>query len=275
MKRKGSFKNGKEKAKGKKKKPVISKIKEKVKKKPDMKVSKSSAKPKSVHAKKTAVKKHAAKKPAAATPPSKPESKIRISRPKSFPESPVVRESGFPAEAPELPKEYHRDQLVLMTQKPDYLFGYWEITPELLAVKERKKHKGEKYREAMKLNWRARSLFEDNYAILPVSLEARRWYVRVPFSGISYQVEIGWLGSRGHFISILDSNETETPESWDATCQRLKEAGGLLSHVSRVLKPMGSSQPIRTETPDLNIQPSSTFQTRRGAGKSKNKSSTT
>ncbi len=177
----------------------------------------------------------------------------RPARPKVFEQAPVIREFGFPADVPELPKNYGRDKLVLMTQDPDYLFSYWEITPHQLMSKESEKHKGEEYQEALKLNWPARSLFEENYALLPVSLDARRWYLRVPFPGLPYQVEIGWLGNRGHFISILGSNETESPEAWEATRKRLRDAGGVLSHTLRISKPSGSSERIQIEETILSL----------------------
>lgn len=101
---------------------------------------------------------------------------------------------------------------MLMTQAPHWLFGYWEITAESLAAKEAEQQSGEEYGEVLRLTWPQRSLFDRNFVFVPVSLAARRAYCRVPFPGIIYRAELGWLSSKGTFIALLDSNECESPE---------------------------------------------------------------
>jgi hypothetical protein len=148
-----------------------------------------------------------------------------------------------------------------MVKDPEYLFAYWEITPERLAEAARAKHPGTEYNEAMRLNWDARGLFEANYVLMPVTLTARRWYLRAPHSGLSYRLELGWLGSQGHFISLLDSNVSDAPESWTATRLRLKRAGlvsrgGVLEYNLKATRPMGASEsgfgraPASSKTPE-------------------------
>jgi hypothetical protein len=192
------------------------------------------------------------KKPAAKSPPAKrTTAKIPPSpkspaprRPKKFAATEPTRGYGFPDGAPELPENYGEDRLVLMTKDPEYLFAYWEITPGLMAEGEKAKHPGSEYREAMRLNWAARDLFEPNYALLPVSLEARKWYLRVPRPGVSYQMELGWISDQGHFIALLGSNPSDAPESWTATRRRLKAGGegnSVLEYSLRVTQPLGSS----------------------------------
>ena len=209
------------------------------------------AKPATKRSKKTAVKAATKKpaKPAAKTSPLKtPKSPAKVLRPKSFEQIPAAKNHGFPEHIPELPENYLRDRLVLMTQEPDYLFSYWEITTSQLTRKSGEKRKGEQYSEALKLNWPARSLFDQGFVILPVSLSARRWYLQVPFPGLSYQVEIGWLSSKGEFISILASNESEAPESWTETQRRLRDLGSeVLSRAASVSRPSGSSEHVLVE----------------------------
>jgi hypothetical protein len=173
-------------------------------------------------------------------------------RPKSFAPRDVARAFGFPAEAPVIPEFYGEDRLVLMAKDPEYLFAYWEITPERQAEGEKAKLQGEEYREAMRLNWAARDLFDANYVLMPVTHAARKWYMRVPYSGIAYHVEIGWLGSQGHFISLLTSNPSDAPESWATTRRRLKEtvaAGSVLARTLKAGRPQGSSEnaPVHVE----------------------------
>jgi hypothetical protein len=200
----------------------------------------ASSKTKNKAAKKTATKKRVAKKPVPAIAPV-------LRRPKSFTAPETARGYGFAEGAPELPETYGEDRLTLMVKDPDYLFAYWEITPERLAQAAKSKRAGADYREAMRLNWDARGLFEANYALLPVSFSARRWYLRVPHSGLPYRLELGWLSDQGHFISLLDSNVSDSPESWSETRRRLKRAGlvsrgGVLEYNLDAARPMGASE---------------------------------
>lgn len=168
-------------------------------------------------------------------------------RPKSFAAPRTAPGYGFAEGTPELPETYGEDRLTLMVKDPDYLFAYWEITPQRIAQAAKAKRAGTDYREVMRLNWEARGLFEANYALMPVSFTARRWYLRVPRPGLSYRLEIGWLGSQGHFISLLDSNVSDAPESWPATRRRLKRAGlaprgGVLEYNLDATRPLGASE---------------------------------
>jgi hypothetical protein len=176
-------------------------------------------------------------------------------RPKSFEQFPVVKEHGFPLEDPELPQSYGRDRLVLMTQEPDILFSYWELTSPQLQKKGAEKGRSGEYREALKLNWPAQSLFDPSFTLLPISFSARRWYIKVPFPGLVYQVEIGWLGSQGDFISILHSNASESPESWETSLQRLQDGGKVLSYSSRLSRPQGSSGSWHLQTQEILAAP--------------------
>ena len=136
----------------------------------------------------------------------------RILRPKCFPQTSTEKDFGFPIQNPELPGEYGKDRFVLMARDPNWLFGYWEITPALLMAKEILRSNDEEYTDVLRLMWQPRSLFDANFALLSVSLAASRSYWKVPFSGMSYRADLGWLGSKGTFISILISGECVLPE---------------------------------------------------------------
>src|SRR5690606_36157969 len=77
-------------------------------------------------------------------------------RPTTFTPREVERPYGFPPETPELPAAYGEDRLVLMTRDPDTLFVYWEITPARRREAEQAMRRGERYQEALRLNWPAR-----------------------------------------------------------------------------------------------------------------------
>jgi hypothetical protein len=175
------------------------------------------------------------------------ETKERIWRTKSFQQHPAQREFGFPDVAPELPGHYSQPTLVLMPKDPEYMFCYWELTPNLIEEKEREKLPSGNYRETLKINWESKSLFEPNFTFIPVFFWARKWYFGVPQVGQRYQVELGWLSDSGHFISIIRSNLSELPESWAATQKRLAEQGEVLAYSSRHTKVLGSSENLAVE----------------------------
>ena len=175
------------------------------------------------------------------------ETKERIWRTKNFHQMEVQREFGFPDVAPELPGQYHQDKLVLMPKDPEYMFCYWELTPNLIDEKSREKVPEGNYRETLKINWESRSLFEPNFTFIPVFFWARKWYFGVPQVGQRYQVELGWLSDTGHFISIIRSNLSELPESWAQTQKRLSEQGDVLAYTARHNKIIGSSEHLAVE----------------------------
>lgn len=175
------------------------------------------------------------------------ETKERIWRTKSFQQHPAQREFGFPDVAPELPGHYSQPKLVLMPKDPEYMFCYWELTPDLIEEKQREKLPSGNYRETLKINWESKSLFEPNFTFIPVFFWARKWYFGVPQVGQRYQVELGWLSDSGHFISIIRSNLSELPESWAATQKRLAEQGEVLAYSSSHTKTLGASEHLVVE----------------------------
>lgn len=186
---------------------------------------------------------------AALIPADTPKTTRKARRPTSFTPRDVERSYGFSPETPELPAAYGEDRLVLMTRDPETLFAYWEITPARKREAEKAMRRGEQYQEALRINWPARTIFENNFVIFPVTFTSRKWYVRVPFAGLSYHADIGWLGDRGHFVPMITSNLSDTPESWDATQRRLQGSRTGQSLLRRALRqgaPQGSSE----QTPD-------------------------
>jgi hypothetical protein len=175
------------------------------------------------------------------------ETKERIWRTKNFQQHPAQREFGFPDVAPELPGSYSQPKLVLMPKDPEYMFCYWELTPDLIEEKQREKLPSGNYRETLKINWESKSLFEPNFTFIPVFFWARKWYFGVPQVGQRYQVELGWLSDSGHFISIIRSNLSELPESWAATQKRLAEQGEVLAYTSSHTKTLGASEHLVVE----------------------------
>lgn len=165
-----------------------------------------------------------------------------VLRPKSFPDLPVEKDFGFPDSTPDLPSAYDRDTLVLMAQDPQYFFAYWELTPSLFELRSLEKVDGHEYAEVLKLNWEPRSLFDQNFRFIPISFQARRWYLAAPFENATLDVELGWLGDQGHFIPLLRSNTAQNPETWEKTKQRLQSAQGALQASVRQIPGLGASE---------------------------------
>ncbi len=105
--------------------------------------------------------------------------------------------------------EFGHDTFVLTRRNLTELFAYWEISPARLIAGEAKKRAGEEYAEVIRLSWPPASLFAVNFSFFPIAFHTRRSALRVPFEGLAYQAEIGWLGSQGDFIPVLASNRSD------------------------------------------------------------------
>lgn len=106
-------------------------------------------------------------------------------------------------------QEFLSDQCLLTTKNQHTLCCYWNITEGCKAKMILQMLIDEECREAIRLTWHARALFDVNYQILPVTFTSGHEYLDVPFAHQSYQAEIGWIRTEGEFISILTSNRSE------------------------------------------------------------------
>jgi Domain of unknown function (DUF4912) len=167
----------------------------------------------------------------------------RILRPKFFPEVPTEKSFGHPSETPEIPAAYGQDKLVIMPKDPEWLFTYWELTPKTVETGWHQREHGHQYQEAMKLSWDPQGLFEPNYVFLPVEFTARKWYLTIPGdTSKSFQVEIGWLGENGHFISLLKSQSATLPETWVQTRERIMREGKVSAFTAKQTVQLGASE---------------------------------
>ena len=168
--------------------------------------------------------------------------KEKTLRTKVFPPLHAQLNFGFPENTPELPLRYNDNRLVLMPKDPEYMFCYWEVTPELLAGREKEKLTGSFYRETLRIEWELQSASEPNFQFIPVTFLAKKWYFGIPQIGHTYQADLGWVNDAGHFISILRSNPSDLPENWSVTRDRLRKRGGALAHSAGAAGIMGGSE---------------------------------
>lgn len=125
---------------------------------------------------------------------------------------------GVAASPSDLPRSYGRDRLVLLVRDPFWLHCYWEISSQTTRLAE----------AALGVDWltarrsirlvsvggaegtsSAESIIKD----ITLPDESHNWYIDVPRSGGSYQVEIGFKTPTGRFYSMARSNAVCTPQS--------------------------------------------------------------
>lgn len=105
------------------------------------------------------------------------------------------------AALPGLPEGYGGDRIVLLPRDPEWLYTYWDLRGE---TKEEARRRGG-VNLALRLYERIDGQLE------PISEQwiqeyARSWYLRVPASGQTYVVEIGYRDGEGAWIGLQRSN---------------------------------------------------------------------
>jgi hypothetical protein len=130
---------------------------------------------------------------AAEEPPSSPPSERKV-----YP--PQLSELG------ELPQHYGRTQIVLMLQKPGYLYAYWEVREDDLAAARARIGKVD-----ARLVMRAHNLSGGIHKDIEVHCPVGDWFFHTEWGGARVRVDIGLRAPDGHFIVLASSNELELP----------------------------------------------------------------
>lgn len=108
-----------------------------------------------------------------------------------------------------LPEGYGVTMAALMPRDPNWMFVYWEITPDSKArlARERGHDIFEKGRQILRVYDMGRTDGPaGKYFDIPVMLEANNWYVHVREGGGSYCCELGLALPDGNFIGIVRTN---------------------------------------------------------------------
>ncbi len=113
-----------------------------------------------------------------------------------------------------LPEAYGTTMAALLPRDPNWMYLYWEITPNSKArfAREHGQDVFEKSRQVI----RVRDLTAYNgeagkYFDVPVMFEAGNWYVHVQEGGRSYSCELGLVLPSGEFAGIVKSNTVLLP----------------------------------------------------------------
>ncbi len=129
------------------------------------------------------------------------------------------REAGD-IETTSLPAGYRDGRMILLPRDPDWLYCYWDPTPE-----QQRRLDGERGMPAIRVIG-----IEDDEKMLiqPVRIShaARSWYFQVSNPKGAYKAELGLLDEQGGFEPIMSSNPSSLPPS--TVSDRL--ASSLASH---------------------------------------------
>jgi len=104
-----------------------------------------------------------------------------------------------------IPDTYGHDTLRLMVRDPEWIFVYWELTPERLSELH------ERYADVYTRTWQIKLIENESGQVdyIPVFIGAYNWYLKVKPKH-TYQVELGFE-HENTFISVAQSNSCRTP----------------------------------------------------------------
>ncbi len=176
-------------------------------------------------------KSRAPKKPIAkpARPPESPPAavtKVEMAKYQIEPlEPPAAAPAYPPPEAPELPGEYGETKIVCLVRDPEWVFIYWEISPERRA--ELGLIKGKHSRDIAFRVYDVTGIEFDgtnpiSFFDVPINDTAVSWYLKIPEPTRSYCFDLGVYSDEGDFITIARSQVVTTPRT-DAAWQREEE----------------------------------------------------
>lgn len=132
-----------------------------------------------------------------------------------MPSSGVIADKNIQpdSESAALPQEYGVTMAALMPRDPNWMFVYWEITPNSKArlAREHGPDLFEKGRQVLRVYDLAHGDGSARHFDVPVMLDAKNWYVHVQEGGGSYCCELGLVRPDGNFVGIVKTNPVTLP----------------------------------------------------------------
>ncbi len=131
-------------------------------------------------------------------------------------------ESGKARREPELPKKYGTDRVAIISRDPDWLFAYWEITPQGRdAARREMESVGGGESGASKTALRVYDITGVEFTgrnvrqhiDIEISDDIGNWYVNTGEPGRTFLIDVGLLGSGGTFHTIARSNAVTMPRA--------------------------------------------------------------
>ena len=130
--------------------------------------------------------------------------------------APEIEESAKTEPLPELPGKYGENRIAAMVRDPDWIFVYWEITPETLERARREvEPEGGRREMSLRVYDVTGKIFDGKNANGWFDIDAvgraDNWYINTGAPGRSFCVEIGLLASGGRFHALARSDVVSTP----------------------------------------------------------------
>lgn len=120
------------------------------------------------------------------------------------------------------PETYGVDRVRLLVKDPEWLFAYWDVSPQ--SVSTLRRELGERGLALTRLTLRITDPGHGGTSIILLPYGARAWYVHADKASRSYRALLGWTLPSGVFRTIAESNLVSTPRtgpSPDAAHRRL------------------------------------------------------
>lgn len=116
---------------------------------------------------------------------------------------------AVPAREHPLPWSYSQTRLVLLVRDPYWLFAYWEVTGEVLALAEDTVGR-QAWLEARPV-LRVYDATSGSHYDLAVDEGARNWHLNVGQPDRTWYAELGRITATGRFVMLARSNTVHTP----------------------------------------------------------------
>jgi hypothetical protein len=109
------------------------------------------------------------------------------------------------------PDTYGVDRVRLLVKDPEWLFAYWDVSPQ--AVSTLRRELGERGLALTRLTLRITDPGHGGTSIILLPYGARAWYVHADKASRSYRALLGWTLPSGVFRTLAESNLVSTPRT--------------------------------------------------------------
>ena len=120
--------------------------------------------------------------------------------------------------APELPKGYDKDRIVVLVRDPFWLHAYWELTNQ--SIRRAEAALGQDWHGARHILRvvdvtanETTSTAEAHVKDIDLNGSGNNWYIEVKNPPRSYRVDVGYVSKRGQFYAIIRSSSVTTPSA--------------------------------------------------------------
>jgi hypothetical protein len=109
------------------------------------------------------------------------------------------------------PETYGVDRVRLLVKDPEWLFAYWDVSPQ--SVSTLRRELGERGLALTRLTLRITDPGHGGTSIILLPYGARAWYVHADKASRSYRALLGWTLPSGVFRTLAESNLVSTPRT--------------------------------------------------------------